>query len=253
MYLTLENDFMPLAKEIKYITGVCCRVWSENIACLWQKSALKTASAWSVWNPCLTVSITKTLMFLFLLEKDFIYFEINPRLPKCTVCFQAQHTRAVHQGHIAEESGEYSFLGSWGALAKESAWDQPHGSRGLQALGMWGHLNSAAVLQCMAPPQPRGTRDPAQVVLSCPGGLQGCSGMRRSQCDRVKLPSISCGAHLLCMLKAGHKDLCYAWRQSNTCMMPSCFQICNSVLITPSVDLRLDVFTGVDHYRGLVH
>lgn len=106
------------------------RAWSENIACLWQRIALKTASAWSVWNPCLTVSITKTLMFLFLLEKDFIYFEINPRLPKCTVCFQAQRTRAVHQGHIAEGSGECSFFGSWARLAKESAWDQPHGSRG---------------------------------------------------------------------------------------------------------------------------
>lgn len=128
MYLTLENDLMPLAKEIKYITGVCCGVWSENIACLWQRSALKSASAWSVWNPCLTVSITKTLMFLFLLEKDFIYFEINPRLPKCTVCLQAQHTRAVHQGHIAEGSGEYSFFEWWATLAKESAWDEPHGA-----------------------------------------------------------------------------------------------------------------------------
>lgn len=187
MYLTLENDLMPLAKEIKCITGVCCGAWSENIACLWQRSALKTASAWSVWNPCLTVSITKTLMFLFLLEKDFIYFEINPRLPKCTVCFQAQHMRAAHQGHIAEGSGEHSFFGSWATLAKESAWNQPHGSRGLQGFGMWGHLGCTAVLQCraMAPPQPRGTRDSAQVVLCCTGGLQGY-GRMRSQCDWVK-------------------------------------------------------------------
>lgn len=65
MYLTLENDMMALAKEIKYITGVCCGAWSENIACLWQRIALKTASAWSVWNPCVTVSITKTLHSCF--------------------------------------------------------------------------------------------------------------------------------------------------------------------------------------------
>lgn len=177
---------MPLAKEIYHrglLRGDC-----ENIACLWQGIALKTASAWSVWNPYLTVSITKTLMFLFLLEKDFIYFEINPRIPKCTVCFQAQHTRAVRQGHIAEGSEEYSFFGLWTRLANESAWDQPHGSRGLQGLGMWGRLGSTAVLQCraMSPPLPRGSRDPAQVVLCCTGGLQGWGRMGRSQCDRVK-------------------------------------------------------------------
>lgn len=178
---------MPVAKEIKYITGVCCGVWSENIACLWQRIALKTASAWSVWNPCLTVSITKTLMFLFLLEKDFIYFEINLRLPKCTVCFQAQHTRAVHQGHIAEGS-ECSFLGLWARLAKESAWDQPCGSRGLQGFGMWGHLGSTAVLQCraMAPPQPRAPGVLHRWCCAALGEPQGCGCMRRSQCEPVK-------------------------------------------------------------------
>lgn len=129
MYLTLENELMPVAKEIKYITGVCCGVGSENIARLWQKIALKTASAWSVWNPCLAVSITKAFKFLFLLEKDLIYFEINPRLPKCSVCCQAQHMRAVRRGRIAEELGEWTLFRSWARIAKESACDQPPGSR----------------------------------------------------------------------------------------------------------------------------
>jgi len=51
-------------------------------------------------------------MFLFLLEKDFIYFEINPRLPKCTICFQAEHVRAVPWGHIVEGLGERTLFRS---------------------------------------------------------------------------------------------------------------------------------------------
>lgn len=203
MYLTLENDLMPVAKEIKYITGVCCGAWSENIACLWQRIALKTASAWSVWNPCLTVSITKTLMFLFLLEKDFIYFEINPMLPKCTVCFQAQHTRAVHQGHIAEGSGECSFFGLWARLAKESAWDQPHGSRGTLRtwnIGTFGQHSCTAV-------QGHGSSPARGHEGCCTGGavlhwgtagllLDGEISVWTSETQQI---FASQGAHLVCM------------------------------------------------------
>lgn len=101
------------------------RVGSENIPHLWQKIALKIASAWSVWSPCLTVSITKALMFLFLLEKDFICFEINPRFPKCTVCFQAQHMRPMHWGHFVEGLEECTWFRSWSSIAKETACDSP--------------------------------------------------------------------------------------------------------------------------------
>lgn len=69
--------------------------------------------------------------------KDLIYFEINPRLPKCTVCFQAQHMRAVHRGHIAQELGERVLFRSWDRIAKESVCDQPHGSRGATVLGWY--------------------------------------------------------------------------------------------------------------------
>lgn len=71
-------------------------------------------------------------MFLCLLEKDFIYFEINPRLPKCTVCFQVQHMRAVPQGHIAEGFRERCFQ----CEPRSPACNQLHGSRGATVLGL---------------------------------------------------------------------------------------------------------------------
>lgn len=158
MYLTLENELMPVAKEIKYITGVCCRAGSENVARLWQKIALKTPSAWSVWNPCLTVSITKAFMLLFLLEKDFIYFEINPRLPKRTVW---SHCRGVRRTYVMQVvSQDSQGVRAWAA----PAWRRSRGVSLIQPVLILpglrmrrGYLASAVMLQYVAAasPQPR--------------------------------------------------------------------------------------------------
>lgn len=204
---------MPVAKEIKYITGVCCGAGSECIAHLWQKIALKTASAWSVWNPCLIVSITKAFMLLFLLEKDFIYFEINPRLPNCTVCFQSQHMRALHRGHIVEGLGEHTLLRSWARIAKESTCDQPQGSRGaasvrliqhaliLQGLWMWGYLGSTVTLhyRAMAPPQPW-----AMGAVSLVHWRTSCQAMPGTRDHRMGCEALPCtGGAVLRWVTAG--------------------------------------------------
>lgn len=290
MYLTLESELMPVAKEIKCITGVCCRARSENIAHLWQKIALKTASAWSVWNPCLTVSIAKAFMFLFLLEKDFIYFEINPRLPKCAVCFQAQHMRAVHRGHIVEGLGERMLFRSWARAAKEPACDQPQGSRGAAVLDwysvcyfckdferedIWAGQSYCSTgpramgamclvhqrTSCQAVP---GTRDhrvgeklkhsPAQVVLCCGGWLQGWNRMRESQPEQVK-PNRALFCMGLVWFACRRQDFRACIRREGRIVCRWCrlaFKP-NWVLIVPSEDLSLDVFIGVDRYRALVH
>lgn len=67
-------------------------------------------------------------MFLFLLEKDFIYFEISPRLPKCTICFQAENMRPVHWHLILEGLENITWFRSWARIVKESACEHLHGS-----------------------------------------------------------------------------------------------------------------------------
>lgn len=178
---------MPVAKEIKYITGVCCGAWSENIACLWQRIALKTASAWSVWNMShcfhykdfnVPVSFGKGLHLLWNKSKaPQMYCLLSG--PAHESCASRSHCRGIRIMFILWVMSQVSQ----GVCMGPTPWQQR--SARTWNVGTFGQHSCPAVQGHGSSPAQM-TRDPAQVVLCCAGGPQGCGRMRRSQYDAVK-------------------------------------------------------------------
>lgn len=166
MYLTLENYLMPLAKEIKYITGVCCGAIVKILLvcdkrlledCFGLISLKPTSHCFHYKDFNVPVSFGKGLHLFWNKSKD-------PRMycllagPAHESCASGSDCRGVRRMFILWVVSQVSQ----GVCMGPAPWRQR--TARTWNVGTFGHT---AVLQCrtMTPPQPRSSRDPAQVVL----------------------------------------------------------------------------------------